>query len=386
MLQADSQEMQEKALMLLKMHRRALHQIPELGFEVYKTRQYILDALQAYAPDEICTFAGTGIRTIFRCREAKRTIAFRSDMDALPIAESNAVPYRSKHDGKMHACGHDGHIANLLTLAAWIAENRERIHCNVVLLFEPAEETTGGAKPMIEEGALRDPNVDVIYGMHMMPDVPKGKVAVCPGPIMAQTSELNFTIKGRAAHGAYPHLGRDAVCAMAHLIVLLQTLVARTVDPCKEALITIGKIEAGTQRNVIADCARLEGICRTFSNEVYDGLEKRIYNACAAVEQAFDVQVEFTRGVYYPCTCNDEKETARIIALLGDHYTPAIPRMTAEDFSFYQLEVPGVFVFCGCMDENHNSPLHSSSFDFDEESLFPGFMLFVRILQTEAER
>ncbi len=366
----------------LRAHRRALHRMPEVGGQEHETQAYLLDALRALSPDDLRVFADTGVRAVFRGNGRGRVVAFRADIDALPVQEQTGCAYASKRAGFMHACGHDGHMANLLTFAHWLRDHREALVDDVVLLFQPAEETVGGAKRMIEEGALEDPHVDAIYGMHMMPDVPRGKIACCAGPIMAQTCEMDFIIHGQGAHGATPHLGRDAVTAMAHLLTLLQTTVARSVDPCKQALITIGKVRAGEQRNILADRAELQGIVRTFSNAVYEGLEARIRDDLRAVEAAFGVQTEFIKRVYYPCVENDEAEFARVRALLGDRFVPAQPRMTAEDFSYYQLSVPGVFVFCGCGDEAHCAPLHAPTFDFDEEALIHGLALFMGLVHT----
>lgn len=374
----------EAALYLdqLRAHRRALHRIPEIGDQEYKTQAYIMEHLRALAPDDLRVFAHTGVRAVFRGNGQGRVVAFRSDIDALPVAEETHCEYASEHQGFMHACGHDGHMANLLTFAAWLCDHRDTLVDDVVLLFQPAEETVGGADRMIQEGALEDPHVDVVYGMHMMPDIPKGKIATCAGPLMAQTCEMDFVIHGLSAHGATPHLGRDAITAMGHLLTLLQTTVARSVDPCQQALITVGKVRAGEQRNILASEARMEGIVRTFSNQVYEGLEKRIRDDLKGIEAAFDVKTDFIKRVYYPCVENDPVEFERVRNLLGDRFMQAKPRMTAEDFSFYQLSVPGVFVFCGCMDETHSAPLHASTFDFDEAALVPGLALFAALVKT----
>ena len=363
-------------------HRRALHRMPETGNEEFKTQAYVLAALEKIAPDEVSVMAGTGVRAVFYAKgvENPRCVAFRADMDALRIEEKTDCAFKSEHPGRMHACGHDGHTANLLTLAQYIADRRDALACHVVLIFQPAEETTGGAKRMVEAGALENPHVDAIYGMHVMPDVPKGKIASCAGPLMAQTCEMDFIIRGKSAHGATPHLGNDAVAAMGHLITLLQTTVARRVDPCEKALITIGRVQAGTQRNIIASEAKLEGITRTFSNEVYEGLEACIRDDVRAVDAAFGVETEFVKRVFYPCVNNDATEFERVRALIGEDFVEAKPRTTAEDFSFYQLSVPGVFVFCGVMDEEHNSPLHAATFDFDESALLPALALFAGLV------
>jgi len=213
--------------------------------------------------------------------------------------------------------------------------------------------------------------------------VPKGKISCCAGPIMAQTCEMDFIIHGKSAHGATPHLGTDAITAMGHLLTLFQTTVARSVDPCKQALLTIGKVSAGTQRNILADQARMEGIVRTFSNSVYEELEDRIRADLKGIEAAFGVRTEFIKHVYYPCVDNDPEEFERVKAILGDAFIQEKPRMTAEDFSYYQLSVPGVFVFCGCMDETHHAPLHASTFDFDEEALLPALALFTRLVHRK---
>lgn len=364
-------------------HRRALHRIPETGFKEHKTQAYVLEQLRALEPDELRVFAGTGVRAVFRGNGKGRVLGFRADMDALPVTEETEREFVSEHPGYMHACGHDGHMANLLTLAAYVSDHRSAMRDDVVLLFQPAEETTGGAKPMIDEGALKDPNVDVIYGMHVMPDIPKGKIACCAGPLMAQTCEMDFIIHGKSAHGATPHLGVDAISAMGHLITLLQTSVARCVDPCQQALITIGKVRAGEQRNILASTAQMEGIVRTFSNEVYDGLEERIRSDIAAVDTAFGTQTEFVKRVFYPCVENDAVEFERVRALLGENMITAKPKMTAEDFSYYQLSVPGVFVFCGTGDETHQAPLHACTFDFEEDALLPGLALFAGLISYE---
>ena len=368
----------------LRRHRRALHQIPEIGEKEFKTQAYLLDKLEQLHPDDLRVFADTGVRAVFRGNGKGRVLAFRSDIDALPVIEETGCGYASQHSGFMHACGHDGHMANLLCFAQWLSGHRTDLADDVVLIFQPAEETVGGAKRMIDEGVLENPHVDVIYGMHMMPDVPKGKIACCAGPIMAQTCEMDFVIHGKSAHGATPHLGTDAITAMGHLLTLFQTTVARCVDPCQQALLTIGKVSAGMQRNILAEQAQMEGIVRTFSNKVYEGLEARIRADLQGIEAAFGVTTEFIKRVYYPCVENDPVEFERVKEVLGDSFIQAKPRMTAEDFSYYQLSVPGVFVFCGCMDDAHRAPLHASTFDFDEEALLPGLALFTQLVQMKS--
>lgn len=380
-----------KYLDVLVRHRRALHQIPETGYQEFKTQRYIMDALAPLAPDVLEKVGITGVRAVFSASISynmtdgkNRCIAFRADMDALPVKEATGLAFASTHEGFMHACGHDGHMAALLALGQYIATHREAIHATVVLIFQPAEETTGGAKHLIDCGVLNDPHVDAVYGMHMMPDVPLGKIGTCKGPLMASTTELQFTMNGKGAHGASPHLGIDALAAAAHLYTLMQTTLARCIDPKKPAVITIGRMEAGSQRNIIPETAHMEGIIRTLSNDVYTDLMSKILRDARAVEMAFGVTCEVKQGVMYPCTENDAALTADIIEILGDRFELQEPRMFAEDFSYYQLERPGVFVFCGCMDERHTEPLHASKFDFDEAALLYGLELYIQLINRHS--
>ena len=359
--------------------RHTLHQHPEKGTQEFETDRIITGCLDAWGiPYRM--IADTGILASLTGEGSDpvgNTVGLRADIDALPIEEDPSHACCSLNSGMMHACGHDGHMANLLTFAQWLSEHRASLRDDVVLLFQPAEETIGGAKNMIEEGALENPHVEVVYGMHMMPDVPIGRISACAGPMMAQTCEMDIVIHGLASHGAMPHLGRDAVMAMAHLLTLLQTTVARSIDPAQPALLTIGRVEAGHQRNILAEEAKMEGIIRTFSNAVYAKLEEKILQNMASVDAAFGTKTEMFKRVFYPCVENDPAEVERVHALLGDRFVTEKPRMIAEDFAYYQLNVPGVFVFCGCMDEEHRSPLHADTFDFDERALITGLALFI---------
>jgi len=365
-------------------HYHWLHSHPELSGQEKETAAYIAAKLREMGLEPTENVGGYGVTAVIQGKGPGKCVGLRADIDALPITECTGLPFASQYSGVMHACGHDTHAAMLLGSALVLNELKDTFDGCVKLIFQPSEENSAdsGAKRMIDEGALENPHVDVIYGMHMMPDVPKGKIATCAGPIMAQTCEMDFVIHGKSAHGATPHLGTDAVTAMGHLLTLFQTTVARSVDPCQQALITIGKVSAGTQRNILAESAQLEGIVRTFSNQVYERLEERIRADLRGIEAAFGVTTEFIKRVFYPCVENDQAEFERVKVVLGDTFLQAKPRMTAEDFSYYQLSVPGVFVFCGCMDENHKAPLHAAKFDFDEEALLPGLALFTKLVNA----
>lgn len=367
-------------------HRRALHRIPELGNAEWLTKGYILEQLRLLCPDELTEVLDTGIRCVFRGNGAKAgAIAFRADMDALPINEPEGCPFASTHEGRMHACGHDGHMAVLLGLARFIADRRAQLMEDVVLIFQPAEETTGGAKRLVEAGVLRSPDVREIYGLHVMPDVPLGRMACAAGPMMASTCEIDVLFEGKASHGAAPHMGRDAILAASYFVTGLQSIVSRQIDPAERAVVTIGRMSAGQIRNTLAGSAKLEGIVRTYSNAVFDQIEGMIRAQLAGIEAAFGVHGTLEKHVYYPCTCNDERAFERVRDVCRERFMPAIPKMTAEDFSYYQLAVPGAFVFLGCMDDAHSSPLHSPQFGFDEQALVYGLAMFAGLIGFDEE-
>ena len=266
--------------------RRDLHRIPEIGFRLYDTQAYVRKELEACGPDSLETLALTGLKAVFYAKGAEKTLAFRADMDALRSEETNDVPYRSCREGAMHGCGHDGHTTILLLLAKWIAKNRKKLRCNVVLLFQPGEEGWAGARRMIEDGALENPKVDQIYGLHLWPTVPKGKVGVRWGYQMAQTSDFEITVRGKSAHASTPQMGIDAIVVSAEFITMLQTVITRDVDPHQDALLTLGKIQGGTSHNVIAEEVVISGTLRVFSNELYHVLSHKMLALMQGLETA----------------------------------------------------------------------------------------------------
>ena len=211
--------------------RQDLHRIPEIGFQLHDTQAYVLNELRQCAPDRLETPAVCGVKAVFFAKDAQKTIALRADMDGIHNDEANDVPYRSQRPGCMHGCGHDGHMTILLLLARWIAENRARLHCNVVLLFQPGEEGWAGARRMIDDGALENPRVDCIYGLHLWPTVPKGRIGIRWDYLMAQTSDFEITVHGKSAHASTPQMGIDAIVVAAELITMVQTVITRDVDP-----------------------------------------------------------------------------------------------------------------------------------------------------------
>ena len=304
-------------------------------------------------------------------------------MDALRSEETNDVPYRSCREGAMHGCGHDGHTTILLLLAKWIAKNRKKLRCNVVLLFQPGEEGWAGARRMIEDGALENPKVDQIYGLHLWPTVPKGKVGVRWGYQMAQTSDFEITVRGKSAHASTPQMGIDAIVVSAEFITMLQTVITRDVDPHQDALLTLGKIQGGTSHNVIAEEVVISGTLRVFSNELYHVLSHKMLALMQGLETATGAVFQIERKVHYPCVSNPRALVEQFYTVLDsmDDAVLVEPVMAAEDFAEYQQVVPGMFLFLGVKGGKCHAPLHSSNFDFDEDALLYGAEVFKRILE-----
>lgn len=362
--------------------RQALHRIPETGVDLPETRNAILAELSGCGADRVETIAGAGIKAVFTVPGATETIAFRADMDALVARETNRAPYRSVHEDRMHGCGHDGHMAVLLMLARLITERRDRLRQNVVLLFQPGEEGYEGARLLIKAGALRNPDVDRIYGLHLWPTIPKGKIGVRWGYQMAQASDFTITIHGKSAHASSPQMGVDAVVAAAELITMLQTVITRSVDPHQDALLTLGKIDGGVAHNIIADKVTIRGTMRVFSSELFDALSRKMGALMRGLEVATDARFEMVRTAHYPCVSNPREMVEALYTFLDsmDDSILIEPVMAAEDFAEYQQVVPGLFLFLGVGGGKGGKPLHSGDFDFDEDALLYGVELYKRIL------
>ena len=363
--------------------RRALHQIPELGFQLFETQKLVWDELARCAPDRLEKLAVTGVKAVFLTPGAEQTLAFRADMDALPNEEQTGTEYASCRPGKMHGCGHDGHTTVLLLLAKWIAAHRDALGMNVVLLFQPGEEGWAGAKRMIGDGALENPKVDRIYGLHLWPTVPKGKIGVRWGYQMAQTSDFEVTVYGKSAHASTPQMGIDAIVVAAEMITMLQTVITRDVDPHQDALLTLGRIQGGTAHNVIAEEVNISGTLRTFSDELFQTLTRKVHALIRGLEIATGARIEVERKVYYPCVDNPRPLVEALYTVLDSMEDTVLvePAMAAEDFAEYQREVPGVFFFLGIQGGRGGAPLHAQQFDFDEEALLYGVEVFKRLLQ-----
>ncbi len=365
--------------------RRELHRIPEIGFDLHKTHEYIKPLIEQCKPDELITIAETGFKAVFYAQGAQRTIAFRADMDGMKNTEENRFRFRSRTRGVMHGCGHDGHMTILLMLAKWVSQNRDKLKCNVVLLFQPGEEGWAGARRMINEGALVNPKVDRIYGLHLWPTVPKGKIGIRWENLMAQTSDFVIKIHGKSAHASTPQMGVDAIVVAAELITMIQSVITRDVDPHQDALLTLGKINGGTAHNVIAEEVTMSGTLRVFSNELYDRLMTQIISLLKGLELATGAGISMETVVHYPYVANPREMVEKFYSVLDsmDDVVLVEPVMAAEDFAEYQQEIDGMFMFLGINGGRGGAPLHSSRFDFDEDALLVGAEAFKRILECE---
>lgn len=365
--------------------RRHLHQRPELGFKEQLTAQFVAQKLQEWGIEHQTGIAKTGIVATISSDRPGPVLAIRADMDALPIQEENEVPYRSQHDGVMHACGHDGHTAIALGTAYYLSQHREDFAGTVKIIFQPAEEGPGGAKPMIEEGVLKNPDVDAIIGLHLWNNLPLGTVGVRSGALMAAVECFRCTILGKGGHGAIPHQTVDSVVVIAQIVNALQTIVARNVNPLESVVVTVGELHAGTAHNVIADTARMSGTVRYF-NPAMDGyLGKRIEQVIGGICQSQGATYELDYWQLYPPVINDAN-IAELVRSVASNVveTPAgiVPEcqtMAAEDMSFFLQAVPGCYFFLGSAnpDKNLAYPHHHPRFDFDEAALAMGVEIFV---------
>ncbi len=366
--------------------RRHLHQHPELGFHEVETARFVTERLRALGVDEIRTgIAQTGVTGLIRGgRGAGKTVLLRADMDALPIQEENAVDYRSQHDGVMHACGHDAHTAMLLGVGRLLQERRDAFAGTVKLLFQPAEEGGGGAKVMIDEGVLDDPKVDAAFGQHVAQEVPLGLVELRPGPAMASSDSFTVVIQGKGGHGARPQATIDPIAVGAQIVVALQTIVSRELDPTQEGVVTVGAFRAGEAHNVIPDTAELRGTVRSFTPENRQMLAERIEAMVRGIAAAMRAEVDFRYRFGYPPTVNEPAMTELVRGVAGEVVGPERVidgplHMGAEDFSYFLERVPGCFWFVGSRNEDKGLVWghHHPRFDIDEQALAVGIETMV---------
>ena len=365
--------------------RRKLHRIPERGFAEFKTQKAVMEAL-----DEIgipYTTERTWVIGLIEGAFPGETVALRADMDALPIEEPEGCAFRSEHPGMMHACGHDAHTAMVLGAAKVLYGLRDRLHGKVKLLFQPAEETDGGAEPMVAAGAMENPHVDRVYGLHVMPRLPLGAVETRPGTLNASTDSIRITVHGTAGHGAYPESSVDAIVCMAQVITSLQTVVSRNVSPLQSAVLTLGVIEGGTAQNIICDKVTVRGTLRTANAELRAMMMARIRAIAEGVCTAMGCRAEVEISTGYAALVNNDAEAARVMRvasrLFGAENTleKREPSMGGEDFSFFSDCAPGAFFHIGCspVDKKDPPPLHSKDFYLDEDCLTIGTLMHVAL-------
>jgi hippurate hydrolase len=366
--------------------RRHLHRYPELAYEEVKTAQFVAEKLESWGLRVHRGLATTGVVGTLE-RGSGRRIGLRADMDALPIDEANTFDHRSQHDGKMHACGHDGHTTMLLGAARYLAEHG-RFEGTIQFIFQPAEEAAGGAKVMIDEGLFELFPVEAVFGMHNWPGLDVGRFAMRTGPMMASMDCFDIEIRGRGAHGALPHHGVDPVAASAQVVSALQTVVSRNVDPQKVAVISVTRIRGGDAHNIIPDVINLGGAIRCLDEGVRAMLRRRVVEVANGVCEALgaSVVVDFVSG--YPAVVNQPEQldlaasVARSIAGEQNVDTDSLPVMVSEDFAFMLKEVPGCYIFIGNGRGEGVCMIHNPGYDFNDAILPIGSSYWARLAEA----
>lgn len=367
--------------------RRALHKRPELGFVEHETAAFVAARLRELEMDVKTGVATTGVVGVLRAKAPSRPpVLLRADMDALPVSEAPGRSYGSEIAGRMHACGHDGHMAMLLGAASVLSAVRERTDRDIVLCFQPGEEGFGGADAMIREGVLSEHGVAEAYGLHLWSLFPVGTVHVRSGPTMAAQDEFVATMVGKAGHGAMPHEARDPVVAAAQAVVALQSVVARSIDPIQPAVVSIGSLHAGTAPNVIPEAATMHGTLRSFDEAVREILRRRVREVLEGTAAAAGCRLEFTLSPGYPAVVNDAEAVSRVrrhaaLVVGAANVVDPAPMAAAEDFAYFLRQVPGAFTFIGAgnVARGITAPHHAPQFDIDESALPIGTELLVRI-------
>ena len=381
--------------------RRDIHAHPELKFEEHRTASLVAQELRDYGCDQVVTGLGkTGVVGLIKGHrptvsgQQRTMIGLRADMDALPMSELNTFAHASRHAGKMHACGHDGHTATLLAAAKAMSLDRD-FAGSVVLIFQPAEEGGGGAKAMIEDGLFEQFPCDAVFAIHNWPGLKVGEFGMNPGAMMASSNEFEIMVRGKGAHAAMPHLGVDPVLIASHLILAFQSLVSRETKPIDATVLSVTQVHAGEATNVIPDHCVMKGTVRTFSLQALDTIEAGMRRICSQLPGAFTAQADFQFNRNYPPTINHRHEAMFAADVAADIVGEAMvqrnvePTMGAEDFAYMLLEKPGAYIFLGNGDASglHRSQghglgpctLHNPSYDFNDD-LIPIWATFWQLL------
>ncbi len=367
--------------------RQDLHAHPELAFEERRTSDLVADRLAAWGYQVHRGLGGTGVVGTLRKGHGSRTLGIRADMDALPIHEKTGLDYASRHAGKMHACGHDGHTAMLLCAARYLAETAD-FNGTLHLIFQPAEENEGGALRMVDDGLFTLFPCDEVYALHNSPGLPVGQMAISPGPLMASFDRATVTLRGRGAHGAMPHHGIDPMQCAASITLGLQSIVSREVDALKSAVITVGSIQAGEAYNVVPESAQLKIGVRTLDPKVRTLVEQRIREFITAQAQSYQLQAEVVYERKYPVLVNHAAQTETLrqaaIRLVGvDNVVTRPPVMGSEDFAYMLEHRPGAYIRLGNgTGEDGGCNVHNPLYDFNDKALPIGAALWVHLAQS----
>ena len=364
--------------------RRDFHQYPELGFDEYRTSKIIGEALKEMGLAPQMNVGKTGVTADLTFGEGP-TIALRADMDALPMQETSGLDFSSKHDGVMHACGHDGHMAMLLGAAKVLTQNGDSFNGTVRFIFQPAEEGAGGARYMIEDGCLD--GVDEIYGIHVWNYQPVGEVGITDGPVLAAADMFEIKIKGIGGHGAAPQGTIDAVVVASHLVQALQTIVSRNTNPLESTVVTIGTINGGHNFNIIADEVTLSGTARAYTEENRNLIKTRMAEIIDGVAKTFGAEISFDYEDGYPPTINHTDPANKVLKaaerVVGEKAGMPYLSMGGEDFSYYLQKIPGCFFFVGSAPNDQKlfeTPHHCSHFTMDERALLVGPSIYLNLV------
>lgn len=369
--------MKEELFKKICQWRRHLHTIPEIGFQEKKTSAYLYDELIKMGYDPVfVTETGIIVFLDFGCRQ---TLAFRSDIDALKITEQTGADFCSQHNGYMHACGHDGHMAALLALA-YRLKDVKTLKNNILLIFQPGEEISNGARSIIDTGIFEKYHVKGIFGLHMFPDLEEGKIGCRKGPLMAQSGELDVVIHGKSAHAGKYQEGIDTIVIASQLITQYQSIVSRMTSPMQPAVIHIGKIQGGTVRNIVAEKTAFHGTVRTYDEKLFNRIVAAMKGYHQGMEKVYGCQIDFSCQTFNPPVINDKGLYLQMVSLLKDDFEELEePVMLAEDFSHYQKVIPGVFFFIGTKCSEYHSGLHTPTFQFHEKVLLKAVDLYYQL-------
>ncbi len=366
--------------------RRHIHSYPELGLDLPITAKFVSDKLSSWGIDVQTEVGVSGVVGTINEDKSGPMIALRADMDALPIQETGDVTYKSKNNGVMHACGHDGHTAMLLGAAKVISEKREMFNGSVKFIFQPGEEGYFGAKHMINDGCLN--GVDEIYGIHLWNYQPFGEVGVKSGPILAAADKFKIIINGIGGHGAAPQGTVDAIVVGTHLVNAFQTIVSRNTNPIESAVVTVGKFHGGDNFNIISDFAELVGTTRAYKEDIREMIIKKMKDIVSGTEEMFGANIELDYQKGYPPTINNKSAYEKLFLsaqkIVGENRKEPYLSMGAEDFSYFANEIPGCFFFVGSAPldrEPLSVPHHCSHFDIDERALLVGSSIFLQLIE-----